>query len=446
MIQVREYARLTTDTNVVPSLDCGIVTEATLDWLQDLTVEWKGSHPIALINGHRSVKLTSYVGIFQSPTGECIEVLPKTRLGAENPLNGRQLLQQMLLSAMGIEPRIAGPAELMRMRQPLHEWIFHQFLTELQSLVRHGLRFDYQRIEEESRFIRGQLQVARQQRQPPGRAHMFQISHDVFTPNRLENRLLKTALDYVLSASKNNENWRLANELSHWLADIPKEPSPLHVLPQWRNGKLMQAYESVKPWCELILERLNPNFQLGKHKAISLLFPMEQLFEKYVENSLKRHISVESHLKPQARSEHLVRHQKAGNDRAENLFQLKPDLLMHTPLGNHVLDIKWKLLNQTSPQDAKNYGIAQSDLYQLFAYGHKYQHGQGHMMLIYPKHDEFFEALPPFHFSSDLVIWAVPFCLEMSALVKGDWQAYFPYFEVPDLRESQNLIRKSIQM
>ncbi|OBU20004.1 restriction endonuclease [Photobacterium aquimaris] len=425
MIQVREYARLTTDSQMLPSLDCAVVSRATLDWLQELTASWKGSEPITLIDSQRSLKLGSYVGFLQSPGGESIEILPKTGLGLEKSDSARRILQDMLMTAMGIKPRVADAAKLMRMRQPLHEWIFSQFLSELQKLVTRGLRFDYQRTDEESRFIRGQLRVVQQQRQSAGKQHFFHISHDIYSPERVENCLLKTALDYVLSVCRSSENWRLANELSHRMADIPTLSDPLNQIRNWKSNKLMQAYDTVRPWSDLILEKLNPNFQQGVHRGISLLFPMEQLFEKYVESSLHKQLPKDCLLKSQASSQYLLRHTPENSEQSMKLFQLKPDLLLKTSMGNQVLDTKWKLIDQFAYQSNDKYGISQTDLYQLFAYGHKYQGGRGHMMLIYPKHQQFKAALPPFYFSDEMAIWAVPFCLETRSLVSGQWTKHF---------------------
>jgi 5-methylcytosine-specific restriction enzyme subunit McrC len=428
MVQVREYARLTTDRGASESLDCGIVSDVTLDWLQDLTASWKGSDPVALIDGHRSLKLGSHVGFLQSPSGETIEILPKTRLGEDDPAEARKILQKMLLATMGIKPRVAGVANLLRKDEPLHEWIFSQFLGELQYLISRGLRFDYERVEEESRFIRGRLQISRQQCQLPGKQHLFHIEYDVFSPNRIENRLLKSALDLVRACCRSNENWRLANELSHLMADIPAESSPSLSIGRWNNNKLMQSYGVVRPWCELILERLNPNFQRGRHKGISLLFPMEVLFEKYVEVALYSAVGCSARLKAQSSSKCLVRHQSEGAEKASRLFQLKPDLILSSGGENQVLDTKWKLLDQKASSTRDKYGISQSDLYQLFAYGHKYQNGSGHMMLIYPAHSGFDKPLPRFDYSEDLSLWVVPFCLRNQKLVSGDWCSGFKGF------------------
>ncbi|MCD5997555.1 hypothetical protein KDX38_28945, partial [Pseudomonas sp. CDFA 602] len=74
-----------------------------------------------------------------------------------------------------------------------------------------------------------------------------------------------------------------------------------------------------------------------------------------------------------------------------------------------VLDTKWKRLDSTS--GSKNYGLSQSDFYQLFAYGQKYLGGEGDLVLIYPRRASFQEALPGFEFSAGLRLWVVPFDL-----------------------------------
>lgn len=426
MIQVREYARLTTDERATSSLDCAVIKNETLVWLQKLASEWKGEEPLLLFDSYPVFKLGSYIGYLQSPDGEGIEILPKINFGYDNPQQTRKILQRMLLAALNVRPRVAGPAELMHMNVPLHEWIFRQFLSELQVLVTRGLCFDYRRVDEESRFIRGQLQIQRQQRQSLARQHLFHISHDIYSPNRLENRLLKTALNYVLATCQNSENWRLANELSHRMAEIPLQEKPQRELRFWNRSKLMQIYNDVRPWCELILEKMNPNFQQGRNKGVSLLFPMEQLFEKYVEVSLRSRIRKGCQLVSQASSQYLLEHTRGNSRKPQAMFLLKPDLLLRGPNSAQTLDTKWKLIDQTSWQTDKKYNIAQSDLYQMFAYGHKYQNGQGHMMLIYPKHLSFSQSLPPFHYSNILSVWAVPFCLDSQQLVPGSWQEYFP--------------------
>ena len=72
-------------------------------------------------------------------------------------------------------------------------------------------------------------------------------------------------------------------------------------------------------------------------------------------------------------------------DQVEPLFKLRPDLVAvpKNPAARTViLDTKWKTLN-----DSKTSGISIQDLYQLYAYGHKYTEVHGKhpvLVLIYP--------------------------------------------------------------
>jgi len=431
VIKVREYAHITCEEHQTSHLDLAVVSPATFDWLLEIHHRWKGASPILVMKSRKTIKLESYVGYLQSPTGESIEVLPKIQRSepSETDLSKcRILLRKMLACALHLNPRKADSADLLRSDMALHEWIIEQFLTELAQLVRRGLRFDYTQVEEESRFIRGQLDMARQSRQTPDRATWFHIRHDIFSPDRIENRLLRTALEYAFKVTKHPENWRLANELNHYLIDIKPCFHPQQEMKRWQRNKLMEPYKAIKPWCQLILERMNPDFQKGEHRGIAMLFPMEKLFESYVTNSISKQLHEGIGFHPQAKRKWLVTHQPEAERQPKDWFQLQPDLLLEGPTGCSILDVKWKLLDATKNTTESKYDISQSDLYQLYSYGLKYMNGQGSMMLIYPEHEGFTAPLPVFRFDQRLSIWVVPFDLDSQRLVNGEWTTHFTDF------------------
>lgn len=434
MIQVREYALLTCDNSQPASMDLGIVSEATFSWLEQMQQTWSGTSQILSREGKRFLRLGSYVGYLQSPNGESIEILPKTTFEAPTEVDSlRQLLRRMLSASLGITPREANQAALQRSEQPLHEWIISEFLRYLADLVRKGLRFDYHLIEDEhSAFIRGQLNVTAQMRMPPGRGTQFHVRYAEFSPQRIENRLLRTALDWALKITRQGQSWRQANSLSHQLDGIePICGSTTQSLRQWSGGKYLLGYRAIKPWCQLILEQMNPDFQHGPHQGISLLFPMERLYEGWVGYGLAGALHHDFKLIEQTKSQYLLEHVPVGEESYQRWFMLKPDFLINGE-QTVVLDAKWKLLDNRAGDSLKKYEMSQVDLYQMFAYGQKYLHGQGNMMLIYPRHQYFATPLPVFRFDEDLSLWCVPFDLESGELVKGEWQDSFRCFPGDD--------------
>lgn len=417
VIVVREYARITTE-KVEPSLYQAQVSATAFDWLCNLQANFsKAGASLLQVENRRWLKLDSYVGVLQTPCGTVIEVLPKITedIGELATNDSRNLFIKMLKTALDLPVRTADHADIQKFKHPLLEWVMKEFINALDHLIKRGLRFDYQRVEEEQRYLRGQLNINRQLRQPPGREHIFNIRHDLFLPDRPENRLLKTALMRVCKLTQHPNTWRLAHELAGILSEVPASKNTRDDFQQWRNDRLMAHYQPVHPWCELVLGQHMPLAMQGNTQGISLLFPMEKLFETFVEKKLRKLLVPPFRLKSQAASKSLCEH--SGG----HMFQLRPDLVVIKSNSIcSVLDTKWKLLN--SADKSNKYGLSQSDFYQLFAYGHKYLQGQGKMMLIYPQTSAFEKALPVFSYSAELSLWVVPFDLNAEKLLwPSEW-------------------------
>jgi 5-methylcytosine-specific restriction enzyme subunit McrC len=421
-IAVREYAWLTTDDSIETSLDRACIPQSAFDWLCQLSarIRTNGASLLHLEN-RRWLRLDNFVGIVETPCGTLLEILPK-HTEASNEAASRALLIKMLETALDLPTRTTDKTDLQTYRRPLLEWVMKEFVLALDHLLKRGLRFDYRRIEEEQRYLRGRLDMNKQLRQPPGRAHIFNIRHDLFLADRPENRLLKSALMRVCGLTQEADTWRLSHELAGLLAEIPHSQNIAADFRQWRNDRLMAHYQPVRPWCELVLGQHMPLAMRGKTHGISLLFPMEKLFERYVEVKLRQELPASYVLKAQTASQSLCTHQ------GKSLFQLRPDLLIKNSQETVlVLDTKWKLL---SASDTENkYGLSQSDFYQMFAYGHRYLPvpGEGDMILIYPKTEKFSAILQPFKFSEKLRLWVTPFDLENDQM-----QMHWP----PEIKES----------
>lgn len=414
-VTIREYARLTTSPVPAGDLDCVCISTSAFDWLCDLSASFNRSGAKLLqIEGRRSLKWDSYVGVLETPCGTRLEVLPKHFENGDCIKQSRALLRKLIQAALSLKPRQVSVAGLELFDAPLTEWVMGQFLSELDHLVKRGIRFDYQRVEEEQRFMRGQLNVVAQMRQPPGRQHHFQIRHDVFLPDRAENRLLKLALEQVAKTTQDAANWRLANELRSILAEVPASRQVQTDLRAWSRDRLMAHYQAIKPWCELILSRKMPIAVAGEWQGMSLLFPMEKLFERYVAGRLQEQLLPGATLETQAASEHLCEHGKG------RMFRLKPDLLIDAGSQRWILDTKWKRLD--AGQREKNYWLSQSDFYQLFAYGHKYRFKQSAptLVLIYPYWSGLQENLPVFDYGDDLKLWVLPFDLDNGLLMNAE--------------------------
>lgn len=416
-VVVREYARLTTAPLAQNTLDAAHISPSAFSWLVKLGQQFKANGLQLLeLDDQQWLKLDNYVGVLESPCGQVIEILPKHRVEGECIASARKLLRKLILNAMQLKQRETEHTDIERFDAPLPEWLMAQFLTELDSLVKRGLRFDYQRVEEPQRFLCGQLDVVKQLRQPAGREHIFNIRHDIFTANRPENRLLKAALLRVCKTTQDNDNWRLAHELQSILQELPASTDIQADFHAWQSDRLMAHYQAIKPWCEFVLSQHVPLAVQGQWQGISMLFPMERLFESYVATCLSNAAAMpafKGKLDTQLASRFLCSHQGKG------FFQLRPDLRLTVGSVTWVMDTKWKLLD--AGDRANNYGLSQQDFYQLFAYGQYYLGGEGTLVLVYPAWHKFSAAsqLAEFRFNDTLTLWVLPFDLEAEDAAKN---------------------------
>lgn len=395
------------------------VPDSVYTWLEDRCLrssELKGPRWLRLTQrlGHRAVQVTSFVGVIRAPNGFQIEVLPKVGKavgGGEG--EARQLLVEMLCCLRTFRHVQTDKAKVLAARMPLLEVFIWEFLQAVSRVVKSGVRSDYSARQDNLFALRGKLLIASHLRENLHRADRFFTEHDEFSTDRPENRLLHAALKRVLVVSSSQTSQQLARELQFVFSEVPASSQPRIDFQCVRLDRGMGYYADALAWAELILTEESPLTGTGQHHAPSLLFPMEAVFEAFVAKHLARQIAPQWEIRSQAFSHHLVRH------REQSWFRLKPDLVVRNRATVAlVLDTKWKLLDASKANGTDKYGLAQSDFYQLQAYGQSYLGGTGHVVLIYPKTEAFESALDVFRFPavSGLSLWVLPFCLKTKRL------------------------------
>ncbi|HCM1607747.1 TPA: McrC family protein [Vibrio parahaemolyticus] len=415
VITVREFGLLLNGGNE-SSTDCHSIPSKAFEWLM-VNGQSNNQHSVDLIKVKKhgrsiALQVINYVGVLETPCGTRIEILPKIS-EQEDSQSATKVLLKMLSTVHKLNMHRFENTSLQTLNRPLFEALIGFFLTEVSDVIKKGIRSQYTRVQERKPYLKGQLQTSKQLNQRPGCLNSFHISYDEFSPDRAENRLIRSALNQVMKWSKNSDNLRLGSELQFALDDIPCSKNYALDFRQWSKERSLVHYRTVKPWCELILSYCSPVSLSGLHNGISMLFPMENLFERYVAIRLGKSLQPSLKLKTQANSCALVTH-KPRSGKSQEWFRLKPDIVVsdktsHEPL--YVADTKWKRINEKQATAKQKYGISQSDMYQMFAYGQNYLGGSGLVYLIYPAYEHFNEPLPPFRFDDRLSVKAIPYDL-----------------------------------
>ena len=205
----------------------------------------------------------------------------------------------------------------------------------------------------------------------------FYVRYDEYLVDRAENRLVKATLLKLQGISTSAENQKeirqllTAFEMVHASVNYQKDFAKVVID---RNTK---DYDMLIRWSKVFL--LNKSFTTfsGGHNARALLFPMEKVFESYVAQQLKKTLfDLDWEVSAQDKGYYLFD--------SPRQFALRPDIVItRDDRSKVILDTKWKSLID-NPR--ANYGISQSDMYQMYAYSKKYDTPE--IWLLYPVNEE----------------------------------------------------------
>jgi len=307
----------------------------------------------------------NYVGLIQTKDGTTIEILPKIK--NVNIDESKTILIKMLRTLKKSPFKNFNKAELKSSKMPLLEIFITMFLEELSALIRKGIKSDYIAKEENLRFLKGKLKMSEQIKRNSIHKERFFVEYEEFSSDRAENRLIKTTLEFLYKKSKRNKNQQRIREFLFVFDEVKRSSDIKTDFSKVKINRQMRDYESVLTYSKTFLFGNSFSPYKGSEKVFALLFDMNLLFESYVGVYLKKK---DFDVKEQDKGKYLVEQ--------PNLFALRPDFIINKSKDNEIVaDTKYK--NISSSKD-----ISQADMYQLYAYGTKYNQTQ-QLYLIYPK-------------------------------------------------------------
>lgn len=310
----------------------------------------------------------NYVGVIQTKDGTTIEILPKIKNATTE--KSKDILIKMLKTLKNSPFKNLSVANLKSSKIPLFEIFISMFLEELTVLVRNGIKSDYISKEENLKFLKGKLKISEQIKYNTIHKERFFVQYEEFISNRVENRLIKTTLQFLYNKSKLNKNQQRIREFLFVFDEIEISHNIKTDFSKIKLNRQMRDYEQVLLWCKTFLFENSFSPYKGNDIAFALLFDMNLLFESFVYSYLKKSSNFQD-IKSQDRTHYLAYENGIGR------FRLKPDIVING--GKIIADTKWKILSE----DKAYNGILQDDMYQLHAYGTKYANCEK-IYLIYP--------------------------------------------------------------
>lgn len=325
------------------------------------------------------VSIRNYVGLIQLKSGDKIQILPKISLGSDDEQykTTKKVFIKMLRCMKEFQGSKFNSASLSVEKMNIYEIFINMYLQEVRKLVKKGIKSDYVQQEDNLKFFKGKLQVAKHLRQNMVHKERFYVSYDEYHPNRAENKLLKATLLKLQKITTSAEN---SKEIRQLLGSFEMVDASTNYQKDFSKIKLdrnTKDYEMLMQWSKVFLTNKSFSTFEGDNKSRALLFPMEKLYESYVGKNIRKVLSpMQWKVHTQHKGQYLF-------DEPTKKFALRPDIVIEKDGKIIVMDTKWKKLVNN---EQKHYGISQEDMYQMYAYSKKYQTDD--IWLLYPIHDE----------------------------------------------------------
>ncbi|MGE6244696.1 McrC family protein [Psychrobacter proteolyticus] len=399
------------------------------DFLHASDFDWLMAQEFAVFTikrkqGQWQLKVGHYIGIILLPSGMTLEILPKLNQSTQSSdiVQTRHWVQGILSDLIHLDvhnnrklPNTKNFSQFSSQSTPLplkvlpiSDWLIEQFL---QRLMDYQPTKNYQAQIDNQASLQGRLLIKEQLRHNSMQPHKFICESSVLSHDMLANRLIKSALVYLMPllpqfiSSKLLQPWQQVPTLNnremqqiaviyaqakHQLDVQPLQKQKLHAAQQLVD----LAYWLLKQTTAATGNGIDPSRQNSSQLRLCLLIDMNQAFEQWASQRIASMFQqISSNYRP------FYQTQSVWLNDAEGLacLSIRPDLLIFETVSDdcqnqndipasqtkdktkgrysHVIDIKWKYLPHAA-------AISASDAYQLTSYAQAYLAGQ--VWLVYP--------------------------------------------------------------
>lgn len=381
--QIFEYGSFVCEKEIT---GCKTLPEKTFKQLEEFILSNRNKETDALelmgLSARKGVgkiiTAKNYIGLISMTDGTTIEILPKICSSIDSDVAGvKRLVIDMLRTLRNSPYKSLQTSQVSFEKMSIFEIFIRMFIDEVLVIVKHGLKSNYETVQSNESLFKGKLIFTEQIRKNFAHKERSFVEFDEFNPNRVENRIIKTTIDYLYHCTTSSRNKSDLKTLLNTFAEVDLSSNYKRDFEKCVSDKNMRDFEKALLWCRVFLEGRNFTAFAGNNVAMALLFPMETLFESYIAVQCRRLLKISEYtVSVQDRHYHLFDEPRR--------FLIRPDIVVTRKADRaiFIMDTKWKLLS-----DAKaNYGISQADMYQMYAYQKKYS--AQNVVLIYPMTDQ----------------------------------------------------------
>jgi len=332
------------------------------------------------------IRSSQYVGVISVHPTLTIQILPKMYNPREGEDKWQQSIQNLLymLNYCGkLLNTHTNSTQLKSLKGDFYEILIYLYASTLLSEIRNSLHHEYITQEQNLPYLKGKVLFSKHLLSNITKQNLFYLKTDEFDPNNQLNRIFAYVSRQLYATTSNIKNRQMLSELNLLLSDVVyghishSDAHKIHI------NRMNERFRPSLDLAKLFLSGNTLQLTSNTFKTATFLIDMNSLFEDFIAKIVKQETDENSIVYTQGPHEHLVTGELISQEFIPaKIFQMRPDITISNRITNqneHVIDTKYKILDSQQ----RKLGVSQEDLYQMYAYSHKY--GVRDITLIYPE-------------------------------------------------------------
>lgn len=330
-----------------------------------------------VIWGRRKITFINYVGFIRCKTFT-IEILPKVNVSDDKNVMRKSLLN-MLIQSGYFKVKPSEMSQLQLMEGNLFEIFGGLYAELLLKELKRGVFSNYTNIENNIPVLKGSLQISRNIKEniSRNRKHLVYCKYDEHVIDNPLNQVFLSANNLLIRSVSNNHTIKKLKQCNHYLDEVTYHTFSKEELNHISLNRMNSRYEASFLLAKQFLKNTTAAFSKSKQNSFSILFEMNDLFEKYIATMARKSTPYTVYV--QHNSYKLFVNDQTGFPN----YELKPDIVIENQGRQLIIDTKWKSVNNTKHR----HGAIRDDLFQMYAYITRYDKA-GTAILLYPQHEQ----------------------------------------------------------
>lgn len=326
-----------------------------------------------------SITFINYVGFIKLSTVS-IEILPKIYINSSDYDGSRKALLNMLNKSGIVKFNYSSLSMLNIYDMNLNEIFSLIFARTLQKQLSKGAYLEYINIEENTKSLKGKILVKDHIKNiSRGSSNVF-CKFEEFSINNKLNKIFKTCIYKIVRNVKNFETIKILSHMQVVFSEVNYIDTSSKDNLDYKFTRLSSRFEENFLLAKMILGSYSSIGNKGSDKSFAILFEMNNVYERYITNLLRRNLD-KYIIHSQHNKYKLLRNENTDKD----IFSLILDIVIEVDNKERlIIDTKWKRINESK----NRHGVKREDLYQMYAYLTRYKDVKSSILLYPSAHED----------------------------------------------------------